>query len=85
MKLIFCPECQDVVKLQRVYRTCSCGSSGGMYRSDGLNAIISGKTIPIGIANKSLAEAIKHRPAHGQGAEFCAFVIPEKCETIDRY
>ena len=56
-----------------------------MYRSDGLNAIISGKTIPIGIANKSLAEAIKHRPAHGQGAEFCAFVIPEKCETIDRY
>ncbi len=85
MKLIFCTECHDVVKLQRVYRTCSCGKSGGMYRPDGLTAIVSGNSIPIGIANKSFTDAIKNRPAQGTGSEFCAFVIPEKCDTIDRY
>lgn len=82
MKLIFCPVCQDILKLLYPLRRCSCQSSWGYYRDDGLNAVIGGQAIPLGIANKSLQSALASRPEEGQGSRFEAFVIPEKCPTI---
>lgn len=82
MKLIFCPDCQDVIKLIQTHRTCSCGASGGHYENDGLKAVTTGKAISLGFDNRSLSVALKSRTKRGMGMEFKAFVIPEQCFTI---
>lgn len=81
MKLIFCPECQDVVKLAMTERRCECGLVAGRY-TDNLNAEINEAAIPLGIANSSLVGALRLRPDEGMGMEFTAFVIPRACPTI---
>lgn len=89
MKLIFCPRCNDVRKLGYRKTTCQCGASTGWYKPDGLQAIglqaiIVGAAIPLGIDNSSLASAIKNRPLKGKGKLFDAFVIPSRCPTIEQ-
>ena len=84
MKLIFCPECQDVRKMRAgVPVSCQCGLSWGRYIDD-LNAVYGGEAVPIGIANPSLATAIEYRPDSGAGTKFDAFVIPKHCNTCRR-
>ena len=82
MKLIFCPKCEDIRKLAYDLRRCACGEAWGYYRDDGLNAVVGGGAIPLGIENSSLVKALKNRPVDGMGARFEAFVIPEKCPTV---
>ena len=82
MKLIFCPHCNDVVKLREAHRTCWCGKSGGMYLQDGLHAIIYGDAVPIGFQNKSFYYACLSQPEEGKGKNFIAFVIPKQCPTV---
>ncbi len=84
MKLIFCPNCQDVRKLGKTMTFCECGASGGYYLEDGLHAEIFGDAVPLGIDNVSLSVALAARPKEGMGARFTAFVIPEVCSTITR-
>ncbi len=81
MKLIYCTECQDVVRLKKELKTCDCGASGGIYR-DEINAEIWGPCVPIGFANKSFLAALRARPEIGQGAQFSAFVMPRVVKTI---
>ena len=81
MKLIFCPECEDVLKLLRYERTCHCKLSGGAYL-DGLRAAIWGKAVPLGFANGSFVRALGRQPEHGPGERFDAFVIEKHCPTI---
>lgn len=50
MKLIFCPECQDVFRLTSNWRMCMCSQSGGQY-DDRICATIGGKARVFGIAN----------------------------------
>jgi len=83
MKLILCPHCQDVRKLDKILTTCKCGKSYGRYLDD-LNAEYSGDAIPLGFSNSSLLSAIKHRPGQGNGAIFTAFVIPKQCSTYKK-
>lgn len=96
MKLLLCPECQDVRKLGKLRYTtcecskcvqlyatfCECGESWGYYRADGLNAIVDGEAIPLGFLNSSLVDAIRNRPVSGDGSRFEAFVIPIVCDTV---
>ena len=82
MKLIFCPKCQDMLKLQRELRMCDCMSSWGQYDDNGIDATIGGEAIPIGIDNYTFSEAIRNRPMAGLGSTFEAFVIPEICNTV---
>jgi hypothetical protein len=82
MKLIICANCQDILKLQNTKRTCLCGQSWGQYDEDNLNATIGGYSIPLGIDNTTLTEAITHRNNSGPGTRFEAFVISESCEHI---
>jgi len=84
MKLIFCPHCQDVRKLDYKEVRCKCERSSGWYKSDGLNAIIAGSAIPVGFHNASFSRALHSRPVSGPGARFEAFVIPVECPTIER-
>ena len=83
MKLIFCPECSDVRKMGMKKTYCSCKKSWGMYLKDGLNAVIGGKTIPLGFHNGFLIHALQTRPESGDGSLFKAFVIPKECPTIE--
>ncbi|MFP4019735.1 MAG: hypothetical protein ACLFUH_10865 [Bacteroidales bacterium] len=84
MKLIFCKECEDIVRLiPEETRYCQCGKSSGKY-TDNLYAWYSGPCIPIGIANSSLAEALTNQPESGDGKKFNAFVIPKKCDTFSK-
>ena len=53
MKLFYCPQCHDVMKLHVYLRQCYCGESGGFYKRDGLNAVLIGEAIPVGIDNFS--------------------------------
>ena len=84
MKMIYCPKCHDVRKLQRKQVFCQCGESSGWYKQDGLNAVLAGMAIPIGFQNTSFVEALKNQPEEGTGAVFEAFVIPKECPTIER-
>jgi hypothetical protein len=83
MKLIFCPICQDIKKLTDKHAVeCECGRSWGIYL-DEINAEYGGQAIPLGIANASLAVALKNRPTDSTttGSLFDAFVIPSNCAS----
>lgn len=83
MKLLFCPLCQDVVKMiEREPRACHCGASHGVVAADGIHATIRGHAIPLGFDNSSLAGALRSRPEEGLGSRFEAFVIPEVCASV---
>jgi hypothetical protein len=84
MKLIFCPKCNDIIKLNYNDQTCSCKTSGGYYLTNGLNAEYWGNAIPIGINWSSFLNTIKYQPQQGQGKTFEAFVIPFKCKTMKK-
>jgi uncharacterized protein (DUF983 family) len=82
MKLIYCPECGDIIMLRKYLRKCECGASGGYYLADGTNAEIFGKAIPLGIGNHTFRTALQERPVSGNGKRFEAFVIPGTVLTI---
>lgn len=82
MKLIYCPLCQDVVRLVvSKQRFCECCASYGQYKEDGLNATIGGSAIPIGFSNLSFSVALNVRDS-SRSVEFEAFVIPTICKTV---
>lgn len=83
MKLIFCTECEDVIRLTSAHRTCLCGKSTGYY-TDTLYAEIFGPCIPLGFHNRSFVEALRLQPETGEGIRFTAFVIPKYVPTIKR-
>lgn len=82
MKLILCPLCEDVIKLNRAGRFCECGRSWGRYLNDGVSAEIGGEAVPLGFVNSELRIALANRPKAGMGHAFTAFVIPVRCDTI---
>ncbi|MCP4424429.1 MAG: hypothetical protein GY803_08065 [Chloroflexi bacterium] len=82
MKLVYCPECHDVLKLLTDQtRYCDCGRAWGSY-VDYLNAEIGGTAVPLGFDNGSLALALAERPRSGMGKMFAAFVIPVEYDTV---
>ena len=58
MKLLFCWQCQDVIKLELISRSCKCGLSDGWYHEDGWHATVRGKHAEvIGVDNLSFRAA----------------------------
>jgi len=85
MKLLFCRNCGDVLKLQLGRRTCECGDSRGKYLADGDSAEISGPNATvIAIDNVTLAEAITNQPQTGRGTDFKAWVFAKDYFKIHR-
>jgi hypothetical protein len=82
MKLIFCGECHDIVKLTNEIRWCECKSVWGYYTDD-INATISNGAIPLGFANSTFVKAFTNRNKF-QDLSFKAFFINDDCPTIDR-
>ena len=64
------------------FRECECKKSFGFYEKDGINAVIGGEAIPLGISNPDFMLAMARRPNEGMGSTFEAFVIPVECPTI---
>jgi hypothetical protein len=56
MKLLFCPLCGDVRKLQRSLTTCECGHVSGRY-VDSLHAEVSATALVLGMGNGYLQQA----------------------------
>jgi hypothetical protein len=86
MKLIYCPECSDLVTLtpDTVKRECRSKCSWGHYlQDDNINAVYGGKAVPIGINSHNLDSAIECQlddvPLH-----FSAYIVPKNCETFKR-
>lgn len=85
MKLLYCKRCGDVVQLQLVGRTCTCGDSRGKY-IDIVNVQISGPCLVLGFTNEDFTAAVRHPRLKegGMGVEFLAFVIPESAISVER-
>ena len=86
MKLIFCPPCQDMVKLQRSERSCYCGKSWGQY-TDHIKATIGGEAIAVGIDNLAFTKALRGRIAGTyiySSLEFDAFIFGEGPRNITK-
>ena len=59
MKLLFCKNCQDVIKLStKKMRYCSCKSIKGRYLKDGIHAEVSKDAIVIALNNSELGQAL---------------------------
>ena len=82
MKLLFCKACNDLFALDSDYRACHCGVSGGYYKDNGMDVIINGPAIPVGITNSSFLSAVDLQKDFGEGVPFEAFVIPKNCPTV---
>ena len=85
MKLILCPKCSDIVRLQNEKRYCMCKKSWGNYIDD-LNAVIGGESVPLGIDNFSFVDAFRETKISDRklGEEFIAFFIKLPCDSIKR-
>lgn len=85
MKLIFCPTCQDIFKLQKYPKTCECRKSWGKYEDDGLHAIVGGLSIPLGISNSSFNFTLRRMTDLDEsnlGLEFTAFLFRKNTPNI---
>lgn len=81
MKLLYCLDCNDVVRLIDIDRKCECGSSGGKY-TDESAAVIYGHAVPFGIMNNEFLSAALEGTENWPGAWFRGFVIPSNSENI---
>ena len=72
--LLFCKRCGDVVRILSGRRGCACGASWAVREEDG-TVDIGGFGIPLSIHEKSLHYAVVHRPPHGRGFMFRAYVV----------
>ena len=78
MKLIYCPECRQIISLTMEPTGCHCKRSGGLYLNQ-IFAVYWGDAVPLGIANSSFHAALKDQPDTAPGECFTAFVIEKKC------
>jgi len=59
MKLLYCPQCQDVFKLAHKERACACGAVTGRYL-DNVEAVTNGRGVSLAIGGGSLRDSIDH-------------------------
>lgn len=77
MKILYCMNCRDIIKLRQKQKECECGHSGGIY-TDNMNIKYWGQAIVIGFDNRSFYNALANQPQEGLGESFSAFVMPKK-------
>jgi hypothetical protein len=83
MKLIFCPRCFDVRKLQRHQTYCDCGYVSGRYDADGAHATVSPEASVIGIDNHTLRRAIvAPRDKDGGHRTICAWLMGDDASRV---
>lgn len=86
IKLLFCPVCADVRKLDKKpeITNCKCGKSWGYYKEDGWYAVIAGAGMAIGLDNNSVAYAVRERLAgNGKSVYLNAWLMATNHKTIE--
>lgn len=58
MKLIYCPHCEDIIRLMMWERQCICGASKGRYVDEN-NVKITEAAIPIGVDTDQFKDALE--------------------------
>ena len=88
MKLLLCPECDDIFNLSTKLKKCSCGKTKGKYKKEGINATFSGG-IPFCIHNRDFVEALsaqRYNDVHAtnikHGVRFEAWICPKNSDTF---
>jgi hypothetical protein len=66
MKLLFCLECQDIVRLSPERRTCRCGRAWGQYLEDNRTTVQTRNSLSLAIAGPDFDRAIKALIANSQ-------------------
>ena len=67
MKLIYCNNCGDVVRLIHLkWRKCACGQSGGQYNEDLITATVGGNCRIFGIPNPFFDEVFQYLTDKGK-------------------
>lgn len=87
MKLLFCRDCADVVKLQYEIRRCKCGQARGRYLEDGWHAEVWGdRTDVIGLHNRDVLAACGLNATAGPngGPKIEAWMMSRDYERVRR-
>ena len=80
-KLLFCPACQDVVRLMAYMRYCHCELSYG-YMESPVYAAIGGRAMLIGLENNSFYQQVIAKPKEPFTGDFTAFIIEDPCIVV---
>ena len=83
MKLFFCDQCQDVVRMVGRWRRCECGKAAGRY-VDTVLAQVTGTAIPLGFDNREFVNALHSHRRLQLTENFRAFIIEHPCRTIEQ-
>jgi len=81
MKLLYCPNCEDIIKLRTKVRFCDCGAISGRYL-DNKMAVYTGDAVPLGIDNNMFLGAVIVWQATDGTCNFDAFIISKDCSTF---
>ena len=70
MKLLWCPQCQDLFKLSTTPKHCSCRKCFGAYKKDWLTVMVNVYGFVIGIDNGEFSDVVT-----GDAGYFHGFLI----------
>ena len=77
MKLLFCPQCGDVVALRSDSRTCTCGASAGHYIHS-VVAEVRGPCLVLSFPDHEFVAAVRAQILHGDPKSIAAFPDRQK-------
>jgi len=90
MKLLLCPQCNDIKKLNLERRTCRCGQSWAKYENKSLTSthmvVANESAIILGIDSSVLEKAVQRRLSNPKGPQqqVVTFLVKEPCSTVKR-
>ena len=88
MKLLFCLNCEDIIRLNMKTRSCGCGAVSGHYLDNKMAVYTGDNAVPLGISNYSLMKAVSWwRTSDADnidigGDALDAFTISKDCSTF---
>ncbi len=84
MKMLYCPDCNDIFNLSRNTKSCTCNKVGGRYLDDVTAEYWGHKAVPLGFTNSSFKEALIKRPNDGFGSKYESFIIAKNCDSMKK-
>lgn len=83
MKLLYCRDCTDIVKLTDKPRSCECGHSTGRYVTNGV-VVLQGPSLSVAMNNFTFDSARETRVKTGTGTAFDAWFMKTRHEEVQR-
>jgi hypothetical protein len=86
MKLLFCPDCDDVVRLRgRTFRQCACGAARGRYVDDETVEVEGVRVEVLGIDGHGIRAALSLVDTHDRrGPDVLAWMFQHGAEHVRR-